>query len=253
MFGNVPPSLRSRDDAGAHVVSLAERPELADQLPFGEGWPQFIFHDPVAKEYLDRVDAFFAELSLVLMDGAGAIIAGGWGVALHWDGKIDALPEGWDEAIARSVREHEEGVAPNTLCTMAAEVVRSHRRQGLETEVLAALRERARQDGLSRMIAPVRPTFKARYPLTPIERYMSWVRDDGAPLDPWLRSHTRLGAVPLTPAHRSMTIIGTVSEWEKWTGMRFPETGRYVVPDALEPSRSTVKMIAASTSIRASG
>ena len=31
-----------------------------------------------------------------------------------------------------------------------------------------------------------------------------------------------------------MVIEGTVAEWEKWTGMRFPETGRYVVPEALD-------------------
>lgn len=37
----------------------------------------------------------------------------------------------------------------------------------------------------------------------------------------------------LGTAHRSMTITGTVAEWETWTGMAFPETGRYVVPDAL--------------------
>jgi hypothetical protein len=32
-----------------------------------------------------------------------------------------------------------------------------------------------------------------------------------------------------------MAISGTVSEWESWTGMRFPESGEYIVPDALVP------------------
>ena len=31
-----------------------------------------------------------------------------------------------------------------------------------------------------------------------------------------------------------MVIEGTVAEWEKWTGMRFPETSGYVVPEALD-------------------
>ncbi len=30
-------------------------------------------------------------------------------------------------------------------------------------------------------------------------------------------------------------IPGTVAEWEKWTNMRFPETGDYVVNGALNP------------------
>jgi hypothetical protein len=31
-----------------------------------------------------------------------------------------------------------------------------------------------------------------------------------------------------------MTIVGTVTDWEQWTGMVFPESGPYVVPDALD-------------------
>ncbi len=31
-----------------------------------------------------------------------------------------------------------------------------------------------------------------------------------------------------------MVISGTVGEWEQWTGMAFPESGRYVVPEALD-------------------
>ncbi len=30
-----------------------------------------------------------------------------------------------------------------------------------------------------------------------------------------------------------MVIPGSVAEWEKWAGMRFPASGDYVVPDAL--------------------
>ena len=31
-----------------------------------------------------------------------------------------------------------------------------------------------------------------------------------------------------------MIISGTVAEWEQWTAMAFPDTGDYVVPDALD-------------------
>jgi hypothetical protein len=34
---------------------------------------------------------------------------------------------------------------------------------------------------------------------------------------------------------RAMVIVGTVTEWESWTAMRFPESGPYVVPGALQP------------------
>ena len=67
-----------------------------------------------------------------------------------------------------------------------------------------------------------------------MENFARWTRADGAHIDPWIRTHQRLGATILAPAPRSMIITGTVSEWEDWTRMAFPETGQYVVPDALD-------------------
>ncbi len=32
-----------------------------------------------------------------------------------------------------------------------------------------------------------------------------------------------------------MYMEGSVADWEAWTGMRFPESGQYVVPGALNP------------------
>jgi hypothetical protein len=63
--------------------------------------------------------------------------------------------------------------------------------------------------------------------------FATWTRADGLSIDPWIRTHQRMGAKILTPAPRSMVITGTVPEWESWAGMMFPETGRYVVPGAL--------------------
>jgi hypothetical protein len=34
---------------------------------------------------------------------------------------------------------------------------------------------------------------------------------------------------------RSLRISGSVAEWEKWTEMRFPESGEYVFPHGLAP------------------
>ena len=67
-----------------------------------------------------------------------------------------------------------------------------------------------------------------------MSQFARWARGDGLHLDPWIRTHQRLGARILRPAPRSMLITGTVAEWEDWTKMAFPQTGRYVVPDALD-------------------
>jgi hypothetical protein len=64
--------------------------------------------------------------------------------------------------------------------------------------------------------------------------FARWMRGDGLHLDPWIRTHQRLGGTILGPADRSMVITGTVGEWEEWTSMAFPESGSYVIPDALD-------------------
>jgi hypothetical protein len=64
--------------------------------------------------------------------------------------------------------------------------------------------------------------------------FARWARDDGLHIDPWIRTHQRLGASILGPAPGSMLIKGTVAEWESWAEMAFPESGSYVVPDALD-------------------
>ena len=93
----------------------------------------------------------------------------------------------------------------------------------------------ARKHCLGAVIAPLRPSWKERYPRAPIERYAAWRREDGLLLDPWMRVHERLGGTVLKPEPESLRITGSVAEWEEWTTMTFPESGRYIVPGALAP------------------
>ena len=60
--------------------------------------------------------------------------------------------------------------------------------------MLGEMRRIALEHGFSDLVAPVRPTLKTRYPLTPIERYVGWTTAEGLPFDPWLRVHARAGA-----------------------------------------------------------
>ena len=59
--------------------------------------------------------------------------------------------------------------------------------------------------------------------LTPIKNYVQWRRPDGQLLDPWTRTHERLGGRVATPLPRSLRITGTVPDWESWTDLAFPE------------------------------
>ncbi len=48
------------------------------------------------------------------------------------------------------------------------------------------------------------------------------------------RPRARRGEI-LRPEPRSLRIDGSVAEWEKWTGIEFPESGDYVFPRGLAP------------------
>jgi len=219
------------------IVTTCERPDLKGEADaaFRVKWPEFLFyHDSIMKSFEAQVEEFFPQFDVLMLD-EDRVVAGGWGVAIRWDGTVEDLPEGYDATMIRAVEGHQEGIAATTLSYMTVAVVDGMTRRGLAGTVLAALRDRALDAGLSHVIAPVRPTLKPRYPLTPMASYATWTGPDGLSIDPWIRSHQRMGATLLAPAPRSMVFTGTVAEWESWTGMVFPETGRYVVPDALGP------------------
>ena len=222
------------------IVTAADRPDLdeAAGAAFREKWPEFVFHDEVSRRYVPRVEELFRRYNVLVLEdghegGSESVVAGGWGVPLAWDGSVADLPDGYDGALVRSVEGHDAGAPPTTLSFMAAAVARSHDRQGLATVVLQALTRRALEDGLAHVVAPLRPTWKHRYPLVPMAEYAGWVRADGLCVDPWIRTHQRMGARVLAPAARSMVVEGTVAQWEEWADMPFPVSGDYVVPDAL--------------------
>ncbi|MFJ1736599.1 GNAT family N-acetyltransferase [Streptomyces sp. NPDC088254] len=208
---------------------------------FSEGFPAFITADRLVKEYIGRVREWFADLDLMLVDEDGAPVAAGWGVPVRWDGQVGTLPAGYTDALVRAVEGRERGVEPDTLVICGAVVTPALRGRGLAGRMLSALRETGRAAGLDRVVAPVRPTTKARHPVTPIDSFMRWRRPDGTALDPWVRTHERLGARILAAAPASQTMTGTVAEWERWTGLALPESGEYVIPDGLSVLRVDVE------------
>lgn len=152
-----------------------------------------------------------------------------------WDGTVDGLTDGVDDVLTAAIGNRESQPTPTTLCALQAALLPGNLGQGLSTVIIQGMRDVAVRRGFTNLIAPVRPNQKPLYPLTPMERYAYWRRADGLPQDAWMRVHARLGAKIMRIAERSMTISGTFAEWERWTGLTFPESGLYVVAGALVP------------------
>jgi hypothetical protein len=233
--------------AGAHArtvgrvahtaITMAEQPELKNQsISDAEIWPEFNLHGKTYLTSWSRLTEDLPAFQFAMCDAqTGQVVADAHTVPCWWDGTPDGLPGGFDAAIANAFDRLENDLPVNTLCAIAAEIPKDGRGTGLAAEILKIMGVIAARHGLEHMIAPVRPTWKDRYPITPIERYMTWRRDDGSLFDPWLRLHERMGASMGPSAPASYRIDGTVGEWESWLGMAFPESGDYVFPGGLSP------------------
>jgi GNAT superfamily N-acetyltransferase len=219
------------------VICYAERPELwQDTEAISEAvWPEYNHHGDVLNRYWGRLLQDFPEFQFVLCDERDGVLAEGHTVPCAWDGTTEGLGDGIDAMIAGAFEARENKRRPTALGALAAEIRPQFQGRGLADRVLDAMADLARDAGFSHLIAPVRPSFKDRYPIIPIERYVTWTRDNGEPFDPWIRVHVRRGARIAKPIPNSMRITGTVAEWEQWTGIRFPEDGQYTFPAGLAP------------------
>jgi GNAT superfamily N-acetyltransferase len=216
------------------VVTAAE--EQLSRHPSFTGihavWPQFLLHDRVVNEHWDDLYARRPEFQFYLYDDdADRVLAEGNTVPVVWNGTSERGGVRW--AIPQVRR---DGPA-TTLCALQAMVWSDAQGRGFSRLIIETMRGLVREHGLDCLIAPVRPTLKPRYPLTPIERFVEWRREDGLLLDPWLRTHERLGGELVGIAPESMRIEGSVDEWQEWTGMVFPDDGDYVVAGAFVPVR----------------
>jgi GNAT superfamily N-acetyltransferase len=194
-----------------------------------------MYHDPVLERLFDRLIGEYAEYHFYAWDDQREeVVGGGNAIPAWWDGDAASLPDGGITAVVEA-RFAEGTPRPTVLCALQIVIAPEFRARGLSSRMIQRMAEIGRDHGLDTLIAPVRPTLKHRYPLAPMERFIRWRRPDGTHLDPWLRTHERLGAEIVKVAPESMRIPGSVGDWEEWTEMTFPETGAYVVPGALVP------------------
>ena len=197
-----------------------------------QAWPEFMLHGNITN-WSWLFDAF-ARYQLLALDDDGALMAVGHTVPLYWDETEEGLPDDIDGIIAKAIELHQSGGKPNAFSALAAMVAPEYRRRGLSSAIIKHMVELGRAYGASYLIAPVRPAFKERYPDLPFDKYIARKRADGAPLDPWLRVHWRMGATMLRIIPKGLVVTGKIADWQRWTGMTFTRTGDYIIPGALE-------------------
>jgi hypothetical protein len=215
------------------IATVAERPDLTEPawLATSDVLPEYNHHGEVLNRYWPRLTVERPQYQFHVVSGHDELLARACAVPVRWDGTVEDLPAGIDGAIARGFDEPDA----NVLCALIITIPRRLQGRGLSAVAVQAMRDLASRHGLAALIAPVRPSFKERYPLAPIDQYATWRRPDGLLFDPWMRVHERLGGRVLKPEPRSLRIRGRVAEWEEWTQMAFPASGTYWFPGGLAP------------------
>ncbi len=165
------------------LIRYTERPELwANSAEISEEvWPEYNLHSDVVNPYWGRLFDEFPTYQFVLYEDE--VLGEGHTVPCCWDGTPDGLGEGIDAMMIAAFEAHDAGRPANALCALAAEIRPPFQGRGLAMRVIDAMAGVAREAGLDHLIAPVRPSFKDRYPITPIERYVTWTTDAGEAFD----------------------------------------------------------------------
>lgn len=218
------------------ITTLAERPHLADELyDFDDGWPMFMRQDMLSQTLLGRVPEMFPAYCVVATAGARVVARG---LSAPFDAKshgTDTPDQGWDRVLAWAFRDLAKGSPRTAASALEIAIDTGLRGRGLSYRVLAALRDAVARQGHDALLAPVRPNEKHRQPRIAMSGYIRERREDGLPLDAWLRAHVRAGGVIEKVAPASMTIVGSLAQWRAWTGLPFDRHGDVTVPGALTP------------------
>lgn len=228
--------------AGAlRTVTLADRPELVEAIGglLASRWPTFMLDGRPGHDV--DVTRFAVEApghQVLLLDADDQLLGFGASVPLGWDGTVAGLPAGWDGAVTAAADLLDrvgDGTSANTVCALSITLAPGATGGGLAGRMLEAIKAAAAGIGATTVIVPVRPVLKTRHPRTPMAEFLTWRTDDGRDFDPWLRLHRAAGGEVLGIADPSMTVTGSIADWQRWTELPLSGSGEHLIPGGLSP------------------
>ncbi|MEV0095797.1 N-acetyltransferase [Streptomyces sp. NPDC050738] len=225
------------DTDSLQITTLSERPALVPRVyEISDTWPAFVPHDMVGSALLTQVAETFPQYCVVATDG-DRVVARGFSVPFDAEsaGREEMPDQGWDRVLAWAFRDHHRAHKPTIASALEITVDTDYLGRGLSYRMLAAMRDAVGRQGHTVLLAPVRPNAKHLEPRVPMTEYIGRRRDDGLPTDPWLRVHVKAGGTIAKIAPASMTVSGSLAQWQEWTGLPFDADGDIDVPGALTP------------------
>jgi hypothetical protein len=198
-------------------------------------WPQFMQHDKIVEEHWPDLYTHFLKFQFALFDN-NKIVGVANSICLNWSKPLTELPDtGLDWAMQKARQDHLEGLSPNLQVGVQILIHPDYRNQGISYTMLGMMKDIAKANEIKHIALPVRPNLKSDFPMMDMQEYITRKNEDDLPFDPWVRVHVKDGGQIIGICSKSMTIEGSISDWENWTGKKFHESGEYIIDKALVP------------------
>ncbi|QLZ70576.1 hypothetical protein FOLKNPGA_03390 [Legionella sp. PC1000] len=197
-------------------------------------WPDFI---RIPDEIIFKLYAIYPDFQVSISSpDTDELIGIANSIPLIWHESLSRLSDnGLSWVMNEGIHLRKSSDGANMLCAISITVAENYRNKGISKMLLRHLKRISENKKYTHLIVPVRPSLKSAYPLIPMIKYIEWKNKDGLPFDPWLRTHTSLGAQIIKVCERSACITSSIEQWERWTKVPFPGDGNYVINDALSP------------------
>lgn len=149
---------------------------------------------------------------IVLYEGH-ELIGHGVMCCINWDGSIDDLPTGWSDSTCRSNNIGNK----NTNVALFARVQHNYRRMGYAGKLIELMKTLSLNNN-KKLIIPLRPPlrYKEEYAKISFSDFSNLARDDGKPLDPWIRLHCNIGAIRISISEYSHQHVMNINDYCKY-------------------------------------
>ena len=198
-------------------------------------FPPIIVASQHIKQHWPRVEQYFPETQIYLLNDENKIIGFMNMVPIHWDRPINELPQnGWDWMLQKGIRDYENDIKANTLGGLQVIVNKEYQSKGYSKLLLAEAKKLKSEMGFSQFIIPIRPILKSKHPETSMSEYLLLKTNDQS-YDPWIKTHLNCGAKISHVCSESMKVYGDLAFWKTQINAPLDKSGKYIVAGALNP------------------
>ncbi len=181
--------------------------------------------DKIPLDWILLIDASSGE-------GKSRLLAHGVATRVSWSGDATGLPSGWQGAVRKSYLDSVvERVTCNTLVGLFINVEPQFRERGLAAVVVDAMKTIRSDQALAHFVIPLRlpQHYKRENAELSMAQFSALRREDGRPVDHWLRLHLQLGAQIVTTSEISHQHAMNGRDFAEQFGSRFESTGYHLV------------------------